>query len=422
MHGAMMRRAAGSHSMTLMRTVCPALLLCLTAAVTARAADWPQFRGPSSLAYADEKNLPTRWGGKDDENILWKTPLPQADNPFSSPIVSAGRIFLTIVKNKPLAQTVLCFEKSTGKPLWQTQVDAGPLKLTDLRGGYGAPTPAADGEHVFALFGSASLACLDYDGKVIWRKDLPRISFDVAIGTSPVLFEQSVILQCDQNAKKSSLIAFDKKTGEIKWEQLRPDVSFAHSTPILAQIMGKPQLICSASNALQGINPSDGKRLWSIESSGETASPALGDGMIYADTGRGGGGVCADVSTDPPKPLWKSGGNEVGEGLGSPIIVDGFVYRMHKGDLLLCRDAKNGHTAFSEHLLKMSSWPSPFWTADHTIYFATAGMSYVIKPGGKLEIIAKNEMNDPNPAASPAVSDGMIFLRGMKYLYCIAKK
>src|SRR5207247_518001 len=101
----------------------------------AQAGDWPQFRGPSGLSYADEKDLPSTWGGKEQQNVIWKTPLPKADNPFSSPIVAAGRVFLTTVTNKPLTQEVLCFDKSNGKLLWQTPVDAGPLKLTDLRGG-----------------------------------------------------------------------------------------------------------------------------------------------------------------------------------------------------------------------------------------------------------------------------------------------
>src|SRR5947209_13974343 len=81
----------------------------------AQGGDWPQFRGPSGLSYADEKGLMTTWGGKEEENIRWKTPLAKADNPFSSPIVAGGRVLLTSVINKPLTQTVLCFDRSDGK-------------------------------------------------------------------------------------------------------------------------------------------------------------------------------------------------------------------------------------------------------------------------------------------------------------------
>src|SRR5436305_326216 len=165
--------------------------------VAARAGDWPQFRGPDGVSYADESDLPLTWGK--DQNVVWKTPLPKAHNPFSSPIVAAGRVYLTFASNKLEPHTVTCLDAADGKVLWQTPIEPGPWKLTDLRGGYGAPTPCADGEHVYALFGSAVLACLDRDGKVAWRRALPSYQFDVAIGTSPLLVGDSLILQADQN-------------------------------------------------------------------------------------------------------------------------------------------------------------------------------------------------------------------------------
>ena len=395
-------------------------IICCAISAICRASDWPQFRGPDSLAYADEKNLPVTWGA-DGKAILWKSPLPKSDNGFSSPIVCNGRLFLTTVTNKPLTHALLCFNAADGKLLWQTSIDPGPWKLSDLRGGYGAPTPAADAHHVLALFGSAVIACLDYDGKIVWRKELEKTAFDVAIGTSPILFEDLAIFQFDQNSKKSTLIALDRKTGQTRWEQPRPDFVFAHSTPIIARVHGKPQLIASGSNALQGTDPQTGKLLWSIESKGETVSPALGDNLVYVDTGRGGGGICVDLSGDAPAVKWKCNAREMGEGLGSPIIVDGLLYKMHRGDFLLCRKAATGEIVFSEHLPKMSSWPSPFASADHLIYFASAGISYVIKPGPKLDIVATNDLADPNRAASPAVADGKIYLRGNNFLYCIGK-
>jgi outer membrane protein assembly factor BamB len=218
------------------------------------------------------------------------------------------------------------------------------------------------------------------------------------------------------------MIAFDKKTGDVLWDEPRPELIFAHSSPILVMLNGKPQLICSHSNSLEGVDPRNGKKLWSIESSGETASPAFGNNLVYADTGRGGGGVCIDVSGPQPQLKWKSPNNQIGEGLGSPIIIDNVLYRLHRGDFLLARAADTGQTLFSEHLPQVSAWASPFATADGLLYFATAGRSYVLKPGPKLEIVAKNDLNDPNPAASPAVADGRIYLRGTKFLYCIGNQ
>ncbi|HET6248510.1 MAG TPA: PQQ-binding-like beta-propeller repeat protein [Tepidisphaeraceae bacterium] len=396
-------------------------IFILSFGATLRAGEWPQFRGPNSMSYSDEKGLPTTWGGPDGKNIAWKVALPKADNPFSSPIVCNGRIFLTTVTNKP-QHTVLCFDAADGKLLWQTDVPPGPWKLGDLRAGYGAPSPAADKNQVFVFFGSAVLASLDYDGKIIWRKELKNTAFDVGIGTSPILFGDTIILQLDQNGKKSVLVALDKKTGETKWQNPRPQCIFAHSTPIIPMVNGKPQLILSASKWLQGFDPATGTKLWEIESDGETPSPAFGNGLVYVDSGRGGGGVCADITGDKPVLKWKLSKSEMSEGFSSPIFAQGMVYKTHHGDIMVCRKADTGEIVFSEHLKGLSTAITPILTADGLLYFACAGKSFIIKPGPKLDVVASNDLNDPNPGASAAIANGRIYLRGTRFLYCIAGK
>ena len=131
------------------RTARPRFLLfsvALLLAVNSHAADWPQFRGPTGLGYTDEKNLPLTWNAKTGENIVWKSPLPKSDNPYSSPIVWGDRVFVTCVVNNPLEHHVLCFQRADGKQLWDTTLPPGPWLLKDLRGGYGAPTPCTDGD------------------------------------------------------------------------------------------------------------------------------------------------------------------------------------------------------------------------------------------------------------------------------------
>jgi len=185
---------------------------------------------------------------------------------------------------------------------------------------------------------------------------------------------------------------------------------------------GKPQMILNGSTSLDGVDPTTGSKLWSMPSEGETGSPAFRDGIVYVDRGLGGGGVCADLSTGLPVIKWKCGRTEMGEGPGAAAIVDGLVYKMHHQDRLLCRKAATGETVFTTALKQMSTWPSPITTADPYIYFASAGKSYVIRPGTKLEIIATNDLNDASPAASAAMAHGRIFLRGDKFLYCIGGK
>jgi len=328
-----------------------------------------------------------------------------------------------VTQAEPLGHQLLCFDAKDGKQLWSTSVQPGPWILKDLRGGYGAPTPCTDGERVYAVFGSAVVAALDFDGKLIWRKELANIAFDVALGSSPILFGDSVILDCDQTGKTSSIVAFDKATGEIKWEAKRPETGFAHSTPVIVKVAGQPQMLVSASGALQGLDPASGKVLWWCAAQGDASSPAFGSGVVFSDSGRGGKGVCVDPTGagDVTKTHLKWTIPQISEGLSSAIIVGDFVWRTHSPEILKCFKLATGELAFSERLPGVSTWASPVATGDGRIYFASAGKSYVLKAGEHLEILATNEIGEEN-RASAAVSDGRIFLRGDKNLYCIQKK
>ena len=392
-------------------------LLFLTAA---HAGDWPQFRGPTSLGYTDEKNLPLTWSAQ--SNLAWKSVLPKSDNPYSSPVVHRGRVFVTTVLNTPVEHHVICFQASDGQLLWDTKIEPGPWILKDLRGGYGAPTPCTDGKNVFVVFGSAVIAALDLDGKLIWRKNLEKYNFDVALGSSPVLYKDTVILDCDQTKQTSSIIAFDKASGAIKWEQLRPQFGFAHSTPAIVNVNGKSQMLVSASSALQALNPENGEVIWWCSAYGEASSPAFSRNLVFSDSGRGGKAVCVDATGggDVTKTKVKWIFPQIPDGLSSAIIVGDFVVRTYNPESVKCIRLATGELVFNERLPGVSTWASPFATADGTIYLTSAGKSYVIKAGEKLEVLATNDLGEEN-RASAAVADGKIFLRGGKNLYCVAK-
>src|SRR6185437_11855599 len=398
------------------------------------AADWPAWRGPTGQGISKEKALPLKWGGKDRLNIRWQTLLPgqrdkaKQDQNQSSPIVSRGRVFLTAsywpagVEQKQFPEHhVVCFRARDGEQLWDTRIEHGPWsRAEDLRGGYTVPTPASDGERVYVFFGSSVLAALDFEGKMRWRKEITPYKFDVAIGASPVLYKDTLILQCDETAKSSSLLAFDRKTGEVKWEKKRPKVNFTHSTPVLADVKGKTQLLVAASNALQGVDPDTGDVLWSCAAHGDTVSPVLGAGLVYLDSGRGGSGVAVDPtgSGEVTRTHRKWQLKTVPEGFSSPVIVGDYLYRLSNPETLRCWKMADGAEVFTERLLGVATAPSPFTTPDGRIYFASAGKSYVVKAGPKLEILAVNDLGDGSQA-SPAVADGCIFLKGRRNLYCI---
>ena len=412
----------------------PALVLAHSLAMNA--SNWPQFRGPTGLGYTDETNLPLTWNAKTGENILWKAPLPKSDNPFSSPVIWDTHIFLIFVLNNPLEHHVLCFEKANGKLLWDTTVQPGPWLLKDLRGGYGAPTPCTDGKFVFVVFGSAVIAALDFDGKVVWRTEIEKLNFDVAMGSSPICYGETVILDCDQNNRTSSLIGFDEKSGAIKWEEKRPQVAFAHSTPVIVTVGGKTEMLVSASNALQGVDPENGQIIWWCSAVGDASSPAYFNGLVFSDSGRGGKAVCVDPTGqgDITKTHLKWTYPQIPEGLASAVIVSeplpqgsghektkAWVYRAHTPEILKCLDLANGELVYSERLPGISTWGSPIATPQGTVYFAGPGKTYVLKAGPKLEILATNDLGEDN-RASAAVSDGQLVIRGNKNLFCIGRK
>ena len=416
-----------------------ALLSLVLIAGSVGAADWPGWRGPTGQGQTDDKNLPLTWNGKTGENVRWKVALPLqgsaevvsgVDQNQSSPIVRRGKVFVTVGywdgKTDPKwhpEHHVLCYKADDGKLLWDVKIEPGPWMFGDLRGGYTAPTPAADDERVYVVFGSSVIAALDHEGKQLWRKEIKPFKFDVTLAASPVLVGDTVVMQCDQVDKQSRMIGFDKKTGDTKWEQLRPTHGFAHSTAVLADIGGKKQLLVAASNALQGLDPDTGKVLWTCEAKGDTVSPVMGGGLVYLDSGRGGTGIAVDPtgSGDVTKThlKWKTG--TMPEGHGSPVVVGEHLYRLHSPGVLKCLTLAKGEEVYSERLAGVSIHASPVAAPDGRVYLASAGKTFVVKAGAKFEILATNDLGDDSPA-SPAVADGRMYLKGRKMLYCVGTK
>jgi outer membrane protein assembly factor BamB len=330
---------------------------------------------------------------------------------------------------KGVAQTqfaehhVACYKATSGELLWDVRVPPGPWLLKDLRGGYAAPTPCTNGKYVYALFGSSQLVALDFDGQLIWRKEIVPFAWDVAIGTSPVLVGDAVLVLADgTKSDLSRLIAFDPMTGSIKWERQRPEANFNHTTPVLIDVAGKSQLVIASSGSLQGVNPTDGAVIWSTKNKGDVPTPAYGGGLIYCDDGRGGPGMAVDPTGagDVTKThvKWKS--RPIPEGYSSPIIAGGYVYRLHNPGILRCFELATGKQLFAERISGVNPSISPVVTADGRLYYAGAGKSVVLKVGPSFELLATNQLDDDGPA-SAAVAHGCLFVKGREYLYCLGK-
>jgi outer membrane protein assembly factor BamB len=274
-------------------------------------------------------------------------------------------------------------------------------------------------------------AALDFNGKELWRKEFTPHAFDVAMGVSPVLFKDTILVMWDQLNKSSRLLALGRTTGDIKWEKKRPTADWGHSTPTLAEVKGKQQLLVASANALEGVDPTTGDTIWSSTSGdgkpvriGDTVSPVFAGGLVYADSGRGGPGVAVDPSGagDVTKTHLKWKVPKVPDGsIGSPVVVGEYMYRMQSPELLHCYQVADGKLIFAERLNGASAVPSLVATADGRIYIASGGKSYVAKGGSKLDVLGVNDLGDPSHA-SPAVANGKLYIRGGRNLYCIGNK
>lgn len=417
-----------------------AVSLWLALVSTIAAGDWPGWRGPTGMGHTEEKDLPLTWNAKTGEHILWKSLLHGgakknrefASPGWSSPIVCEGRVFLTTAiwpteltekeRRASIAEHhVLCFRADDGEQLWDTIVPAGKLLVENFYHGYAVPTPATDGKLVFALFGSGVLAALDYDGKITWREELPYLrEKDGGVCSSPVLYEDTVIVPGIQSL---GLRALDKKTGTVKWEQQTKQRN-TMPTPVLVSIAGRTQLIHYA-GGVQALDPKDGTLIWSCRAPTSQASPIYGDGLLYADAGRGGQEGAAidptgkgDVSKTHVK--WRT--RAEGVAAASAILVGKHIYRASGQDYIRCWSLTDGELLKELKAPRISPSASPIATADGRIYFASSNKSYVIRADPELEVLAVNDLNDGPDYTTPAVAGGRLFIKGKSYLWCIGKK
>jgi len=415
--------------------------ILLLLSIPAYGDNWPQFRGPTGLGYTSEKNLPLTWGGASNENLLWTSPLKGQGH--ASPIVWGDSVFVCTVKWPTPEQRedvmpehhVTCYAAADGAVKWDRLIEPGPWLRSDFRsgpgGGYAAPTPTTDGTLVYCAFGSAVLAALDFQGNIVWRKQLVPFTFDVTLGSSPILYHDSLLLLCAMaKPADSCVIAFNKATGEEKWRRKFPTMAFGHSTPVIIDVNGRTQMLLLASgmsvkdDALRSLDPADGKELWTCRAAGDAASPAYGAGIVYCDSGRGSPGFAIDPTGtgDVSKTHTRWTVNQLPEAISSPIILGQYLYRLNSSSVLRCFEAATGKQIYAERLRGLSSdWASPIADANGRLYFANAGKSYVIQTGPQFRILATNDLGDGNHP-SPAVANGRFFLVGMKNIYCVGQK
>jgi hypothetical protein len=381
-------------------------------------ADWPGWRGDGS-GISPETNLPVRWDA--ETNIAWRTALPGRGN--SSPIVWRGRIFLTAWDDGGRKRSVLCLDARDGKLLWQAEMAAPRVEKTNPKNGYASSTPATDGQRVYAFFDSPGLVALDFEGKVLWTRDLGPFKTDWGIASSPILHRDLVIQCCDFDGG-GFLVALDAATGEERWRARRPDPR-QYATPLLLTHNGKPQIAVNGMTVI-AYEPESGQELWRCRGMNQLCAPSAvyADGLVYAASGRNGPAMAidpggqGDVTETHVRWYLSSGGPYV----ISPIVHPCLVLPGDNGALRVV-DAR-GTVVLTESLRGHFS-SSPV-AADGKLYWANeTGDTYVIdvsavaaaKPS--IKVVAVNPLGE-KVLASPAIAGGRLFIRTAEHLYCVA--
>jgi outer membrane protein assembly factor BamB len=406
----------------LARIACGFLLLTLPA----NAADWTRFRGPNGTGIVADRDVPIQWSA--DEGIVWKTKLPGAGN--SSPIVCAGRVFLTTASADGSERLLVCIDAAKGKVLW-FKAAPGNKGHIHPRNSLASGTPATDGERIYlaAWDGKAlSLLAYDFTGELVWKRDLGNFVSQHGAGHSPVVYGGNVFLADDQDGS-AVLYAFEAKTGKPVWKDDRKPYRACYSTPFIRDIPGGAELIVASSAGVTAYDPAKGGINWHCEWTfakrplRTVASPVAGAGLIFANAGDGDGS--RDMIALKPGSKSDPKGSVVWQERKSfpyvpCMLVQGdYLFTVNDAGVAACHLARTGESVWSERLgSPMSSSPV---LIDGKVYAAGEdGKVYVFAAANAFKMLAKSSVGEP-VMASPAVADGKLYVRGKEHLFCIGK-
>ena len=387
-----------------------------------RAEQWPQWRGPRGDGTSTETGIPIHWSPT--ENIRWKTPIPGKGH--SSPVVWDDRIFLTTCLEEKQQRLLLCLDRADGKILWQRIVLTAPLEHKHDLNSYASATPATDGSHVWVAFFEQpriELVCYDFAGNEVWRRSPGTFNSIHGFCSSPVLYKDLVILNCDQDAP-AFIVAYDRRSGEEKWRADRPNRTRSYCTPIIKQLAGREQLVLSGSKCVASYDPETGKQLWIVDGPTEqfVASLVTADGLVFVT---GGFPTLHLMTIDPDgygnvtqsKVLWHE--QKMASYVPSPIAADHLVFVVSDGGICSCWEIKTGKLMW-KHRLGPHHSASPVSAGGNLYFTDDEGETFVLKAAPKFQLVATNSLGE-DVRASPAVSHGELFIRTGNHLFCIAE-
>lgn len=421
--------------------------------------DWPQFRGPNAAGVADGQNLPDSWDVAAGTNIRWKTAIPGLGH--ASPIVTGDRVFVvtavSAAENSELrvglygdiasvptepshAWQLFCLAADTGQEIWkQTIVERVPQIKRHTKATHANSTPATNGTHVVVFLGSEGLFCYDLDGNLLWDKDLGVLDSGYYLtpdaqwgfGSSPIIFENMVIVQCDVQ-KDSFVAAFDVASGHELWRTPREDVP-TWSTPTVFESEQRTELVLNGYKQAGGYDPQTGKELWRIGGGGDipVPTPIVAHELVFLSSAHGRQRPLRAIREGAEGDITPAKAEELGDSIAwqlpragtymqTPIVVGDYLYACGDNGLLNCYDARTGKSVYRQRLGNGTTGftASPV-AADGKLYFASeSGEIHIIQAGPKFEELAVIAMEE-TCMATPAIARGMLIVRTQGHVVAI---
>jgi outer membrane protein assembly factor BamB len=441
------------------RTFLLTTLAALPAATLAAEADqnWPEFRGAGARGVADGYPTRTAWNLAAASGLLWRAEIPGLGH--SSPVIWGNRIFVaTAVRlsgkaplrigyygdtkaaedNDEQHWRILCFDKKSGRRLWERTVRASkPAAARHEKATHANTTISTDGKRLIAFFGSEGLYCLDLNGKLLWSKDLGVINISKygigwGYGSSPALYRDRIVLLCD-DPKNPFIAAFQTVDGRELWRVARKgDCERSWGTPLIHNDGARAQVVANGWPYIVSYDLATGKELWRLQGGGDNPipTPFVADGLIVVTNAHGGkaplflirptaqGDISlAEGKTSNDAIVWSAPNG--GTYISTPVVYNGYIYLANHNGVLRCFDFKTGERMYEERLGLDDSCSASLVAADGKIYCPTEqGIVHVLKAGPKLEALAKNDLDEPC-LATPAISQGALYFRTAASLIAI---
>lgn len=394
------------------------LPLCFAAVATVclTGADWLQFRGTDISGVSLDSSIPATWS--EDQNIAWKVDLPGRG--LSCPIVIGDKVVVTASTGFHQNRLhILCFDRSSGETVWHRQFLATGRTMTHPKMCNATPTPASDGERIYAFFSSNDLACLDLDGNLLWYRgltyDFPNASNSLGMSSSPIVVDDTLIVQVENDAE-SFATGIDVLTGVSRWKKDRPKKANWTSPTYSKNADGSSLALLQSSAGIEAVDPKSGETAWEYND-GASTIPSSVVSSDYVFIPSNGLTVLRTGDGNPSDVLWNE--NRLGPSTPSPVVVNGRVYVINRAGVLQAADMTTGNILWRLRLTGPFS-ATPIVAGKHMIVFNEKGSGQVVDISGEEgELVGTNELAE-TILGTPAVSGNEMFVRSDGHLWKIA--